>query len=103
MKMNDMHKVRKNLGVLDIPSKGRAAIHGYSGHVARREACNIVGTSTKKTNIAAAELHETLAANNVARYTAPKDSLRRSASDSQFNRDYQEMMMAPQLDLRCFG
>jgi len=101
-KMADQFKERERLGVLNIPSKSRAAIAGYSGHVARRESMNVCGMSTKKSNLTAAGIFEKEQAESITRYTHPKDSLAPSIMRSQ-SVDYVKHYMAPNVDLRCFG
>lgn len=101
-KMADQYKERERLGVLNIPSKSRAAIPGYSGHVARRESMNVCGMNTKKSNLTAAGIFEAEQAESISRYTHPKDSLAPSILRSQ-SADYAEHYMAPAVDLRCFG
>jgi hypothetical protein len=96
------YKEREALGVLDIPSKSRAAIPGYSGHVARRESMNVCGMSTKKSNITAAETFEKEEAECLARYTHPSKCLG-PASMRSTSADYVAAYMAPSVDLRCFG
>jgi len=101
-KMADTYKEREALGVLNIPSKSRAAIPGYSGHVARRESMNVCGMNTKKSNITAAQIFEKEQTESISRYTHPKDCLAPSILRSQ-SADYVKHYMAPQVDLRCFG
>ena len=96
------YKERENLGVLDIPSKPRAAIAGYSGHVPRRESMNVCGMSTKKSNITAAEAFEAEDRECLARYTHPSKCLGPASMRSQ-SADYVAAYMAPSVDLRCFG
>jgi len=101
-KMAATYKEREALGVINIPSKSRAAIPGYSGHVARRESMNVCGMSTKKSNITAAETFEREEAECLARYTHPSKCLGPASMRSQ-SADYVAAYMAPSVDLRCFG
>merc|ERR1712182_72157 len=101
-KMADQYKEREALGVLNIPSKSRAAIPGYSGHVARRESMNVCGMNTKKSNVTAAQIFEKEQAESISRYTHQKDCLAPSILRSQ-SADYVKHYMAPSVDLRCFG
>jgi len=101
-KMAATYKEREALGVINIPSKSRAAIPGYSGHVARRESMNVCGMSTKKSNITAAETFEREERECLERYTHPSKCLGPASMRSQ-SADYVAAYMAPSVDLRCFG